>query len=85
MIFRKLEAKFKVLNVLFGLYSVFYWCLSHVSQVFHPSLVLASCIGNTKFTILLLIQGALILTAELLRLWNKSEGHWINAFSLAGG
>lgn len=85
MIFRKLEAKFKELNVLFGLYNVFYWSFSHVSEVFYPSLVLAGCIGNTKFTILLLIQGALILTAELLRLWNKSEGHWINAFSLAGG
>lgn len=56
--------------------------VSLVSEVFHPPLVLP---GATKFTILVLIQGALILTAELLRLWNECEGHWINAFSLAGG
>ncbi|GLD55921.1 adhesion G protein-coupled receptor L3 isoform X1 [Lates japonicus] len=39
----------------------------------------------TKFTMLVLIQGALVLTAEDLRLRNEYEGHWINAFSLTGG
>lgn len=35
--------------------------------------------GFTKFTIPLLIGSAPVLTAELLRRWNKCEGHWINA------
>lgn len=64
MTFRELEAKFKELNV----WCVCVWhCLSFTC--------LAHCMWVTKFTTLLLIQAALILTAELSRLWYEYEGY----------
>lgn len=55
----------------------------HVSEVFHPGFAVGT--GGKKFAVQLLIHGAVILTAVLLRRRKVCEGHRFNHFSRARG